>query len=114
MTDELVEVLDIEVKTRTPGLTLHHTVRPHEGDELFDMPGCVAIKFGPKKRVFGNGEERETRRSVSIPRDAIAEENRSNRFEPKQRLTVADILDKDAAEIERLASHFGVGSKPKP
>jgi hypothetical protein len=109
--DDFVLVLDIEVKTRTPGLTLNHTVREHEGDELYDNPGSVAIKFGPKK-VIVNGEEKEVRRSVSIPRDSIAEEARSSRWERRTRLTVADIIDKDAAEVERLAAQFGVGKKP--
>jgi hypothetical protein len=105
--DSFVEVLDIVVTTRM-NLTHTHTFRPHEGDELFEHDGGFQIRFGPKKVLTADGVERVTRRTATIPADTISEMIRTTRWEPRVRLTIADILDRDKAEAARLAQKHGI------
>lgn len=96
------------MKTRTPGLTLNYTVRMHAGDEFFEHDGGFQIRFAPKTLITPDGRLRETRRTSTVPADSIAEQTRATRWEPRVRLTVAEIIDKDKADKQRLAAEHGL------
>lgn len=105
MTDEFVEVVDLTFKTTTPGLTLQHTLRPHEGDGRSDTDGGgMLLVFGPKEVTVGNERRKLPARRVLIAGQHIVELEQQIRFERRIRPSAQALLDREKAEIaERLA-----------
>lgn len=107
--DDLVEVLDITLTTDVPGLTIVHTVRQHEGDELVeDGSGHFKIQFGPRKKQMGNEERELPGKRVRLFGPHIVQLEIDVRLEPRVRPTTKDLLDMKAAEVNRLKKKHGV------
>ena len=112
MSDDLVEVLDLTIVTTTPGLTLHHTIRKHEGDALVeDGTGAFRIQFGPRKTSTGNEERTLPGKRVTIHGSHVVEMTSQVRLEPRERPTAKSLLDRQKAEIDELAKKHGITRK---
>ncbi len=110
--EEYVEVLDISLVTTTPGLTLQHTVRMHEGDALVeDERGRLCIQFGPRKIMAGNEERTLAGKRVTLNDVHIVETTIVPRMELKERPSAKALIDKQRADIEALAKKHGIKSK---
>ena len=112
--DELVEVLDLTFVTTTPGLTLHHTIRAHEGDALVeDGSGALRIQFGPRDVLVGTEKRKLEGRRVTIQAVHVVEMTATPRLEPKVRPSAKALANREQAEIEALKQKLGVApTKP--
>ena len=109
MSSDLIEVLDITLVTTTPGLTLVHTIRKHEGDALVeDGTGALKIQYGPRKVATGNEERELPGKRVTMQARHIVETTIETRLEPRERPSVKALLDRRAAEIEELKKKHGL------
>jgi hypothetical protein len=107
--DRYVLVLDVEVLT--PTRVLNHTIRPHEQDTVGETEaGDIRLAFGP--RVDNDGRDVPSK-IVLIPAAHIVEMTRSWRWELKVRVTPAELVNKQRAEVAALALKLGV-AKPLP
>lgn len=103
MSEDVIEVLDLTFITTTPGLTLHHTIRAHEGDALIeDGSGALRIQFGPRKTMAGNEERILPGKKVTIQGTHVVEMTSTVRMELKERPTAKALIDREKAEIEEL------------
>lgn len=110
--EETIEVLDLTLITTTPGLTLHHTIRAHEGDALVeDGSGALRIQFGPRKITAGNEERILPGKKVTIQADRIVEMTSQIRMELRERPTAKALLDREKAELEDLKKKHGLKGK---
>jgi hypothetical protein len=102
--DEFVEVLDLEMKTTTVGLTLNHTIRPHEGDALVeDGSGAFKLQFGPREVTVANEKRTLPGKLVTIQGAHVVEMTITKRLEPKVRPSAKLLADREKAELEALA-----------
>jgi hypothetical protein len=112
--EDVVEVLDLTFVTTTPGLTLHHTIRAHEGDALVeDGSGALRIQFGPRKVMAGNEERTLPGRKVTIQAGHIVEMTVQPRMELKERPTAKALIDREKAELDDLKKKHGLTAPPK-
>lgn len=102
--DELVEVLDLTIATTTPGLTLHHTIRAHEGDALIEdgNSGGFRIQYGPREVLVGTEKRKLPGRRSTIQGRHIVEMNVDVRLEPKVRPSAKLLANREQAELEAL------------
>lgn len=106
---EFVLVLDIEVVTVCG--TSNHTIRAHQHDKISEnAKDDIMLAFGPRKDREGRELPGDV---VLIPAAHIVKMTRSWRYERRQRLTPADVVDKQRAEVAALAIKLGV-DKPTP
>lgn len=111
--EDFVQVLDIEVLTDVA--TLRHTVRPHEGDELFNEPdGGFTINYGEREVLVAGQKRKLPGKKVTISGGKIVEVARELRFEARIRPSVAALRNREKAEVERLANQLGVADAIKP
>lgn len=114
MSEDLVEVLDLTFVTTTPGLTLHHTIRAHEGDALVeDGSGALRIQFGARKVTMANEEHTLAGRRVTIHAAHIVESTVAPRMELKERPTAKALMDRKQAELDALKKKHGIDTKEK-
>lgn len=107
---DFVLVLDIVADTMD-GKTRAHTIRAHEKDTLGENEaGDIRLSFGPRKDHDGRDLPGKT---VTIPSTHIVEMTQTWRWEKRVRLTPADVVDRQRAEVQALARKLGV-DKPKP
>jgi hypothetical protein len=112
MSEDVIEVLDLTFVTTTAGLTLHHTIRQHEGDALVeDGSGALRIQFGPRKIIAGNEERTLPGRKVTIQAVHVVEMTSTVRMELKERPTAKALIDKEKAELDKLTKKHGVTRK---
>ena len=112
MSEDVIEVLDLTLITTTPGLTLHHTIRAHEGDALVeDGSGALRIQFGPRKVMTGNDERTLAGRRVTIQAGHIVEMTAQPRMELKERPTAKALIDREKADIEALKKKHGIPAR---
>lgn len=113
MEDAFVQVLDIVVLTIAGERT--HTVRPHEGDELFNEPdGGFTINYGEKEMTVGGTLRKLPGRKVTLTGDKLVEISRELRYEPRVRPSVRALASRNSAEVERVANQLGVSDAIKP
>ena len=111
---DLVEVLDITLVTTTPGLTLHHTIRQHEGDALVENEtGMLTIQYGSRKVAVGNEERELAGRRVTLEARHIVETTMEPRLEPRERPSIKALMDRRTAEVEELKKKHGLTPKGK-
>ena len=101
MSDEFVEVVDLTFVTTTPGLTLNHTLRFHEGDAMSDLEGGgIRLHFGPKDVTVGNARRKLPGRRVTIQGQHIVEMTNQTRIEKRIRPSAQALLNREKAEID--------------
>lgn len=114
MSEDVIEVLDLTMVTTTPGLTLHHTIRAHEGDALVeDGSGALRIQFGPRKITTGNDERTLPGRRVTIQAGHIVEMTSTPRMELKERPTAKALVDREKAHLDELKKKHGISVSKK-
>lgn len=108
-------MLDLTLLTTTPGLTLRHTIRKHEGDALVeDGSGALKIQFGPRDVMVGTTKRTLAGRRVTIQAAHVVETTIATRLEPRVRPSAKALLDREQAEIETLKQKLGVAQDTKP
>jgi len=99
--------------TTTPGVTLQHTIRTHEGDALVeDGSGAFRIQFGPREVYAGNEKRTLPGKRVTIHGDHIIEMVSIVRLEPKVRPSAKAFLNREHAELVALKQKLGVADAP--
>lgn len=98
--DDFVEVIDVRVVTTVPGVTLQHTIRPHEGETIAETPnGDLCVKYAEREVRVG-GDLRKTPGVVATIAGAhIVELTKTTRWEPRVRPSVAHLLNRDVHEL---------------
>ena len=108
MTAELVEVEDIVVvlPVSTPKArpaTVTYTVREHRGDQVASDGSIVAIKFAPRTVKKPDGTEVRIagdRVQINIVQTCLI--TRHVRLEPRERPSVAEVLNPEKAAEETI------------
>jgi hypothetical protein len=96
-------VLDVTLVTTTPGLTLQHTIRKHEGDALVeDGSGAFRIQYGPRDVLVGGHKRQLAGKRVTIQGCHIVEASMLPRLEPKVRPSAKMLANREQAELDAL------------
>ena len=110
--DDLVEVLDLTLVTSTPGLTLHYTVRKHEGDALVeDGSGAFRLQFGERKISTGNEERTVPGKRITVQGTHIVEMTSQVRLESRERPSAKALIDRQRAELDELKKKHGISKE---
>ena len=108
--DDLAEVLDIEVvfPIATPSgrpAKATYTVREHLGDTIENPPGVILIRFAPRDITLADGTvKRLPADSVQVNIIQTCVVSRRHRLEPKERPSIAEVMDPETATLQRIAA----------